>query len=272
MIEEEEEAAHLLRKKLYFLGQDEAARAVQPGEIPLWPGREFPERILRHADRILVMSATLPPPQVWAYLHNVGMSDIMYLNAPDTWPNNSPLVIWPVVSLNHQSPPEDLDTLALSIQQILTDHSDQKGIIHAHSYSLLHEMYERIDDERIVWGFERKAAILRFMRSPAPAVLFAAAVHEGFDLPYELGFQIIPKVPFPSLGDVRVKRRAKEYRAWYAMETINAIAQTWGRVVRAPDDAGVTYLLDAEALRMIREWPDMWPPWIKRQTSVWPVG
>ena len=268
-IEEEEETAERIKRQLIKQGNYAAAKQVEPIGPPLWPSQLFPERILSRADRVLVMSATLPPKKVWSYLHNVPLSDILHIDAPDTWPNNSPLYVWPVVTLNRESGPSEYDTLADSIQEILDKHPDRKGLIHAHSYNLMRLMYERIRDPRIVWGLQdRKQAIRHFVATDKPAVLFATAVHEGFDLPYQLGFQIIPKAPFPNLGDPRVKDRAKQYKTWYALETINAVQQAWGRVVRAPDDAGETYILDAAVLRLIREYPDLWAPWIKRQTYV----
>ena len=269
MIEEAEEQADALKARLIRQGQYGAAKQVQPVPIPLWPSKEFPDRIQTAARRVLVMSATLPDKKVWSYLHNVPVSDILQIDAPDTWPNNSPLYVWPVVSLNRESPPSDYDRLAEAMQEIITAHPNTKGLIHAHSYSLMREMFERVHDPRIIWGFERKPAIRQFVQSKEPVVLFATAVHEGFDLPYEIGFQIIPKAPFPSLGDPRVRDRARQFKVWYAMETINAVQQAWGRAVRAPDDSGDTFVLDAAVLRLIREYPDLWSPWVSRQTAIW---
>lgn len=270
LVEEEEEAAERIKRKLMSQGLYAAAKQVEPILPPLWPSQLFPERVLSCAGRVLVMSATLPPKPVWSYLHGVPQSDILHIDAPDTWPNNSPLYIWPVVTLNRDSATPEYDKLADAIRQILDKNPDRKGLIHAHSYNLMRLMYERIDDPRIVWGLQdRKQAIRHFLGTDKPAVLFATAVHEGFDLPYELGFQIIPKAPFPNLGDAKVRERAKQFKTWYAMETINAIQQAWGRVVRAPDDEGSTYVLDASVRRLIKEYPDLWAPWVKRQTYNW---
>ena len=269
LAEEEEETVERIKKQLREGGQYAAATQLQPAPPPLWPSQLFPDRIQTAADRVLVMSATLPDKKVWSYLHGVPVSDILQIDAPDTWPNNSPLYIWPVVSLNRESSSLDYDQLADAMQRIITEHPDCKGLIHAHSYSLMRQMYERLNDPRVIWGFERKPAIRQFVQSKEPAVLFATAVHEGFDLPYEIGFQIIPKAPFPSLGDPQVKARARQFKVWYAMETINAVQQAWGRGVRAPDDYADCFVLDAAVLRLIREYPDLWSPWVSRQTAIW---
>ena len=85
-----------------------------------------------------------------------------------------------------------------------------------------------------------------------PWIIVTPSLSTGFDLPYRVGWQAVAKVPFADLGDSLVKaRRDFELPAdprfgkrSYDDDAINQIIQASGRAVRAPDDSGVTYILD----------------------------
>lgn len=268
--DEEEERVFMLRKKMMQRGMIAEARKLQPDPMPTWPSHSFFPRLGKYAERLLVMSATLPPPKIWAEVHHMPVNDIHFIEPPDTWGNNSPVRLVPVVALNHTSSSYDYDRMAAAIERIINSHPDQKGIIHPHSYDMVRRLYDRIDNPRILWALRglRKENMRAFVESDKPLVLCSPAVHEGFDLPYQIGFQLIVKTPFPNLGDPYIKRRAREYRQWYTHETVSALCQAVGRAVRAPDDYGVTYVLDKTAERLFEKESSLFPKWILNQTEV----
>ena len=59
-----------------------------------------------------------------------------------------------------------------------------------------------------------------------------------------LDFCVIPKVPFPSLGDVRIVKKMKANPDWYKLQTGVMLTQMLGRIVRSPKDKGKVYILD----------------------------
>jgi len=91
-----------------------------------------------------------------------------------------------------------------------------------------------------------------FRESAAPIILITPSVATGVDLPYMIGWQVIAKVPYGNLGDPITKARFdfelvegdKFGRRVYDMEAMSTVVQAAGRAVRAPDDHGVTYILD----------------------------
>ena len=87
-------------------------------------------------------------------------------------------------------------------------------------------------------------------------------------MPYEIGFQAILKAPYANLGDARVKQRREQLPAWYDWQTVAAMEQAIGRVQRAPDDHGDTYILDANALSLYQRRPTLWADWVRRQVRV----
>jgi len=78
-------------------------------------------------------------------------------------------------------------------------------------------------------------------------ILISPAVKEGVDLKDDLcRFQILLKVPYPSLSDARVKYLLMEKNqwTWYFNETAKDIVQMYGRAVRTPTDHAKFYIVD----------------------------
>jgi Rad3-related DNA helicase len=78
-----------------------------------------------------------------------------------------------------------------------------------------------------------------------PSVLVAANLTEGYDGKDDLcRFVILPKVPFPSLGDTRTRLRMEEDARSFDYQALVAVVQGAGRGVRHPDDYADTWILD----------------------------
>jgi Rad3-related DNA helicase len=83
---------------------------------------------------------------------------------------------------------------------------------------------------------------------------------EGVDLKGEASrFQIICKIPYPSLGDKIVRKRMNKWKWWYPLQTSKTVIQAIGRSVRSSEDYAVTYILDADWDRFYSRNQDMFP-------------
>ena len=77
-------------------------------------------------------------------------------------------------------------------------------------------------------------------------VIVAPAMAEGFDLKNDLArFQVIAKVPWPSLGDRVMKRRMELDDNYYAWCTALKLVQSYGRAVRSKEDWAYCYIIDS---------------------------
>jgi Rad3-related DNA helicase len=82
------------------------------------------------------------------------------------------------------------------------------------------------------------------------------------DLPDEfLRFQILAKLPYPDLGDPWTAARQQRDPRWYAVETVKALVQSYGRACRHADDRGVTYVLDGQLERFLSHNRVLLPEW-----------
>ena len=109
---------------------------------------------------------------------------------------------------------------------------------------------------------ERNEIIDEHFKSSKPTVLISPSLHLGLDLKDDLSrFQIITKVPYPSLGDRWIDEKRKRSEQWYSWQTGLRLAQAYGRSVRCKDDWVTTYVLDANLGYFISRNKTIMPQW-----------
>lgn len=144
---------------------------------------------------------------------------------------------------------DNLEKIAKEVEMILSKRPNEKGLIHTGSYKIQKFLRDRFfGDRRLVFPApgEREAAIDEHIESKEPTVLVSPSITEGFDGKYDIcRFQIICKIPYPSLGDRRTKILATRDWSWYDYQTLKTLVQAVGRGCRAEDDFCSTYVLDS---------------------------
>ncbi len=242
--------------------------AVQRGThelevMPLWGWTQAEQRLWRYFDRVLLMSATPGDPNIERIKLGIPANEFLYIERPSIFPIvNRPIYYLPTAKLNYQSSEHDWRRVATVIQQVADQFPERKGLIHSgsaknasHLVELLNEMFpgnNRYFTHDKASKLSREQALEQFTVADAPLVLISASFTTGLDLPYIIGWQVIAKVPFGSLADeVTARRRSfiaadgyKFGQAVYQAEAMNTIVQAAGRIVRAPDDQGPTFILD----------------------------
>jgi Rad3-related DNA helicase len=76
-------------------------------------------------------------------------------------------------------------------------------------------------------------------------------------------FQIIAKVPYPSLASQKNKLRQKMNPDWYNYRTISEICQMTGRIIRSNSDWGDTIIIDGGFGDVIKHSSQFLPDWIQ---------
>ena len=96
------------------------------------------------------------------------------------------------------------------------------------------------------------------------SVLLSPSMMEGVDLPDDLSeFQVIIKLPWANLGDVRVNIKSKLDEYWYKQKMWLSVLQACGRSTRHETDQSVTYILDENFKFFYQEWRSELPKWFK---------
>lgn len=223
---------------------------------PLY-AKDFSEDLLfRHADRILFMSATILDAQVWASNLGIKPERLEHVQSPCDFPvENRPIHLEYAGNMGfkyftpEQNPSNPTKPKFINkIKQIMARHQGQRGIIHCHSFELSKILKYDVADKRFLFQDDfkgDKAAMLAVHASRPDSVIVAPAMHEGFDLKDDLSrFQVLAKVPWPSMMDKVVKERMNLDNRWYAWLTALKMVQSIGRSVRSKSDWAYTYIID----------------------------
>jgi ATP-dependent DNA helicase DinG len=225
---------------------------------PVWTGKHMEEFLFRHSTKIVFMSATLPRTMVESF----GVIDYDYINLPSNFDAKSRPVIWiPAANLARSAsdPNFELKKLTRTVDVIADKFKNQKGILHTVNYRISEHIMKNAEcRDRIIThtnAGEREYVLEQFKKSKDNSILMSPSFTEGVDLPYDqCRWQIICKIPYNDLGNKQVRARNDSDPQWYATSTIVSMIQAYGRIMRAEDDSGVTYILDTSLMNLINRW------------------
>ncbi|MEX2536204.1 MAG: ATP-dependent DNA helicase [Trueperaceae bacterium] len=220
-------------------------------------------------ERVLMLSATILDPNTYLASLGIEPDDAAVVRVASDFPaENRPIVVRPAAKLTRHHLDRDLPRLVAAVAQVLDDHAEEKGVIHAHSYRISRHLaanLPRHQRSRLVThdnAAGRDTALHAHVRSSEPTVLLTPSMTEGIDLADELSrWQIICKIPYPYLGDPQISARRDLDPAWYDWRTCLTVVQAYGRSVRSRDDFAVTYLLDADFPSFLRRQRARLPEW-----------
>ena len=165
--------------------------------------------------------------------------------------------------LNSRSTPEDKMAVIKKIDEIMTQHSEHRGLVLTSSISWCNEIKNGLSDEnqkRIRICHSKNAGgitqdeILDEHAGVSNSVLLSSSLWEGVDLKDDLSrFQIIAKVPYPNLAERRVSEKMRRFPLWYDAQTLMKLLQGFGRSIRNDNDWARTYVLDSAAHHVLNK-------------------
>lgn len=212
----------------------------------------------RLADKFIFMSATMPSKQQFCKEFGIPESECVYIDMPSPFdPERSPITIVPCLNLAKKNFDTDIRRVGSTIDAILDEHKNERGIIHAVTYNIASNIFQQVsDDTRSRLICKDAYPHIRFMKNSelierheedttGRSILLSPSMTEGVDLKDDLArFQIIMKLPWASLGDIRTAKKMEMDGDWYNAKMFNVLLQACGRAVRSEEDHAVTYILD----------------------------
>jgi Rad3-related DNA helicase len=237
---------------------------------PLDPGRYLHHTVWDRGNRFALLSATILDKA--AFCRGVGLapSNVALVDVPHTFPlDNRPLCDVTQGKMTYEHRDETLPDVARLLVRLMARHPTEKGLVHCHSYAIQDRLADRLSefgvDARVRTHAreDRDRALADWKASDDPDLFLSVTMEEALDLRGDLArWQVCCKAPYLNTADSRVARRLDDGQwAWYHRTALRTVIQAAGRIVRAPDDHGVTYLADASLLDLFdRAGGDM-PPW-----------
>jgi Rad3-related DNA helicase len=240
-----------------------------------------PERYLKHTvwDRgtaFALLSATILDKDAFCRSSGLDPSRVALVDVDHTFPvENRPLFDTTQGKMTYEHREETLPKVARLLVRLMQHHPGEKGIVHAHSYAIAEELVALLNEfgvgERVrAHDSEgRDAALDSWKRSSGADVFVSVKMEEALDLEGDLArWQVLCKAPYPNTRDSRVARRLEDGQwAWYYRAALRTVIQACGRVVRAPDDYGATYLADSSLLDLFERARSDMPPWFAEQVD-----
>ena len=214
----------------------------------------------------MYMSATIGDPD--AFSHDVAITGKkFYLRMPSVFDYTmSPIFFIKNYELSYRKKDYSLPYIVRMIDGVLDMYKNFRGIIQTGSYAFAKTLKESLSKEnakRIIL-YEDSASkneSLELYKISENRVLVGPSLIEGLSFDDDLcRFQIIMKVPYPSLADKFVAAKMKYDNQWYSNTTAISILQGVGRGVRNMSDWCVTFILDGCFLRLFQMSYKMFPP------------
>lgn len=171
--------------------------------------------------------------------------------------------------LSRNSTQDDRVAVIQEIDKIMQRHKNERGLILTSSKAACYEIKNLLSPQskaRITilhsGGDNNKTReeILQEHSFRGDSVLLSSSAWVGLDLKDDLSrFQIISKVPYPSLAERRIKLKMEKNHTWYSNMTLIKLLQGFGRSVRNETDYAKTYVLDGNAKVLLHRMKDHIP-------------
>ncbi|WP_276273304.1 helicase C-terminal domain-containing protein [Haloarcula litorea] len=243
---------------------------------PMNPERYLSHTVWERGNRFALLSATILSKD--AFCANVGLDpdDVALVEVPHTFPvEHRPLYDVTRGKMTYEHREETLPAIARTLVRVMARHPDEKGLVHCHSYAIQEQLRDLLDELGVgtrVRDHDREgrdAALAAWKRSSDPDVFLSVKMEEALDLEGDLcRWQVVCKAPYPNTNDSRVARRLEDGQwGWYYRTALRTVIQACGRVVRAPDDHGATYLADASLLDLFERASHDTPDWFAEQVA-----
>lgn len=251
-------------KTEYLIDHTRTGILFQPYNID-----ELSYDIFDFAETTILMSATIV--DVVTFARTLGIKDYAYIEAPSSLdPEKAPIYVHKKFYLNKQNLEASMPGICEEIDSILASAPDDKGIIHTHSMMITESVHKYCHaQDRMLFrerGTSNEQLLEQHRASKDPTILVSPSMTHGIDLKGDEGkLQIIVKAPFAPLGDIRIRRKFNEDKAWYDQRMLSTLVQASGRCNRTQDDVSITHILDGNVLRVLAKNANCLPVYFKER-------
>jgi ATP-dependent DNA helicase DinG len=234
---------------------------------PLWAYNYLDKYVWSNYDMVVLMSGTILDRSLFSELNGLDKDSCAYYSIPSPFPVENRIIYYmPLGKMSYQNKEQTFKNYIPFIKKILNKYDGKKGIIHTNSFELANWIQREVENDRLLFHDSgNKEEILKFhMETEYPRVIVSPSVGTGVSFDHEKSrFQIVAKVPYPSLASQKNKMRQKNNPGWYTWRTVCDLIQIFGRSVRSKTDYADTLILDGSFGDILKYSSDLLPDWLQ---------
>lgn len=234
---------------------------------PIWAYDYLDKYVFSHYDMVFLMSGTILDKSLFCQLNGLDVSKAVYYSIPSPFNvKNRPIFYMPLGKMSYTNKSETFKRYIPYIKKLLEKYKGKKGIIHTNSFELSNWIRDSIKDPRLIFhdSTNKDEMLELHLRSEEPTVIVSPSMDTGVSFDNDAArFQIIAKVPYPSLASQKNKLRQKNNPDWYSWKTVSGLVQMTGRPVRSNLDYADTIILDGSFGDVIKHSSQFIPDWIQ---------
>ncbi len=234
---------------------------------PIWAFDYLDKYVFSKYDMVFLMSGTILDKSLFCQLNGLDVTKAVYYSIDSPFPvENRPVFYMPLGKMSYKQKEETFKTYGPYIQKILNKYPDKKGIIHTNSFELASWVYRDVKDKRLVYhdSSNKDDVLKEHYSSEKPSVIVSPSMDTGVSFDDDKArFQIIAKIPYPSLASQKNKLRQKNNPEWYSWRSVSGLIQMCGRAVRSNTDFADTIIIDGSFSDLLRHSGHLFPHWFQ---------
>lgn len=234
---------------------------------PIWAFDYLDKYVFSQYDMVFLMSGTILDKNLFCQLNGLDISKAVYYSIGSPFPlKNRPIFYMPIGKMSFKSKEDTFKNYIPYIKKLLEKYKNKKGVIHTNSFELAKWIQDSIKDPRLIFhDSSNKDEMLKLhFESEEPTVIVSPSMDTGVSFDNDKArFQIIAKVPYPSLGSQKNKMRQSNNPDWYSWKTVSGLVQMTGRPVRSNTDYADTIIIDGGFGDVIKHSSHFLPDWIQ---------
>ena len=234
---------------------------------PIWAYDYLDKYVFSHYDMVFLMSGTILDKSLFCQLNGLDVTKAVYYSIASPFNvKNRPIYYMPLGKMSFKFKEDTFQRYIPYIKKLLEKYKNKKGIIHTNSFELAKWIEEKIKDSRLIFhDSQNKDEMLKMHKeSDKPTVIVSPSMDTGVSFDNDdARFQIIAKVPYPSLASQKNKLRQKNNPEWYSWKTVSGLIQMTGRPVRSSLDYADTIIIDGSFGDVMKHSSHFLPDWIQ---------
>jgi len=246
---------------------NEKTRQKELSLEPIWAFDYLDKYVFSNYDMVFLMSGTILDKNLFCHLNGLDVTKAVYYSIESPFPvQNRPIFYMPLGKMSYAKKEETFKNYVPYIQKILNKYPDKKGIVHTNSFELASWFARDVKDPRLVYhdSSNKDEVLQEHFGTDKPTVIVSPSLSVGVSFDDDKArFQVIAKIPYPSLGSQKNKLRQKNNPEWYSWKTCSSLLQSCGRIIRSVDDFGDTIIIDESFGDLLRYSSNYLPIWFQ---------